>query len=57
MVSDGVTGGEEECQWLFDLVRQNIGSGGIDRTADLIVKYAIGKGSSDDITVAITKIL
>jgi hypothetical protein len=24
MVSDGVTGGDEECPWLFDLLRQNI---------------------------------
>jgi serine/threonine protein phosphatase PrpC len=56
MVSDGVTGGEEECPWLFELLRQNVASGEIERTADLIVKYAVGHGSADDITVAITKI-
>ncbi len=56
MISDGVCGSSEECPWLFDLLRQNIDSSGTERTADLIVKYAIGHGSADDISVAIIKL-
>ena len=56
MMSDGVTGGHEECPWLFDLLRQNIESAGLERTADLILKYAVGHGSEDDISLAIIKI-
>lgn len=56
MISDGVTGGREECPWLFDLLRQNAESAGLDRTADLIMKYAVGHGSSDDISVAVMRI-
>ena len=56
MMSDGITGGHEECPWLFDLLRQNIDSSGLERTADLILKYAIGHGSEDDISLAIIKI-
>ena len=56
MISDGVTGGREECPWLFDLLRQNAESAGLERTADLIMKYAVGHGSSDDISVAVMRI-
>lgn len=56
MMSDGVTGGKDECPWLFDLLRQNINSEGLERTADLILKYAIGHGSQDDISLAIMRI-
>lgn len=56
MVSDGVTGGEEECPWLFDLLRQNIETSDTERTAELILKYAVGHGSTDDITVAVIKV-
>ncbi len=56
MISDGVTGGKEECPYLFDLLRQNIDSAGSARTADLIMKYAKGNGSDDDITVAVMRI-
>lgn len=56
MVSDGVTGGEEECPWLFDLLRQNIETSGVERTAELIVKYAVGHGSEDDISVAVARV-
>ena len=55
MLSDGVTGGEEECPWLFDLLRQNVESSGIERTAELIVKYAVGHGSEDDISVVVVR--
>ena len=56
MMSDGVTGGEDECPWLFDLLLQNVGSAGLERTADLILKYAIGHGSNDDISVAVIRV-
>ncbi len=57
MVSDGVTGSDEECPWLFELLRQNIECSDVERTADLIMKYAIGHGSPDDITVAVVKVV
>ncbi len=56
MISDGVTGGKDECPWLFDLLRQNIESAGLERTADLILKYAIGHGSRDDISLAVMRV-
>ena len=56
MVSDGVTGGDEECPWLFDLLRQNIEGSGTERTAELVVKYAIGHGSEDDISVTVIRL-
>ena len=56
MVSDGVTDGEEECPWLFDILRQNIEQSGAERTAELIVKYAVAHGSRDDISVIVSRV-
>ena len=56
MVSDGVTGEGEECPWLFDLLAQNLPNRSLERTADLIVKYASAKGSGDDITVLLVRV-
>ncbi|MBE6533633.1 MAG: hypothetical protein E7678_01495 [Ruminococcaceae bacterium] len=56
MVSDGVTGEGEECPWLFDLLAQNLPNRTLDRTADLIVKYATAKGTGDDITVLLVRV-
>ena len=56
MMSDGVTGGKEECPYLFDLLRQNIDSAGASRTADLIMKYAKATGTDDDISLAVIQI-
>ena len=56
MVSDGVTQGREECPWLFDLLRGNVDSLGVERTADLVMKYAKGEGCTDDLSVVIVKI-
>ena len=56
MVSDGVTGTEEECSWLFDLLRQNVEAVSPQRLCELIIKYAVGHGSEDDITVAVARI-
>ena len=56
MMSDGVTAGKEDCPYLFDLLKQNIDTAGSARTADLIMKYAKGNGSGDDITVAIMRV-
>ena len=55
MMSDGVTGGEEDCPYLFDLLRQNIESAGASRVADLILKYARSH-SDDDVSVAVLRI-
>ena len=55
MMSDGVTGGEEECPYLFDLLRQNIDTAGEERVAELIMKYARSR-SNDDITVAVLRL-
>ena len=55
MMSDGVTGGEEDCPYLFDLLRQNIESAGASRVADLILKYARSH-SDDDTSVAVLRI-
>ena len=56
MVSDGVTQGKEECPWLFDLLRGNISTLGIEKTAELVVNYAKKEGSTDDLSVLILKI-
>ena len=56
MVSDGVTGESGECPWLFDLLVQNLPSRGLERTADLIVKYASMRGSVDDISVVLVRV-
>ncbi len=56
MVSDGVTQGKEECPWLFDLLRGNMNSLGAERCADLVMKYAKGTGSTDDLSVVIVKV-
>ena len=56
MMSDGVTGGRDECPWLFDLLKRNIESAPLGRTADLIMKYARTYGSEDDVSVVIVRI-
>ena len=56
MVSDGVTGEGGECPWLFDLLAQNLPERSLERTAELIVKYASAKGSGDDITVLLVRV-
>lgn len=56
MVSDGVTQGKDECPWLFDLLKKNIESEGIERTAELIVDRARNENGNDDISVVIIKV-
>lgn len=56
MISDGVTGGKEECPYLFDLLKRNAENFAIERVADLIVKYAAGAEAEDDISVMVMKI-
>ncbi len=56
MVSDGVTQGREECPWLFDLLRSQGEHAGVERLADLIVKYAKGEGCRDDISVIVIQL-
>ena len=56
MVSDGITQGKEECLWLYDLLRGNISSLGIERTAELVMNYAKKEGSTDDMSILILKV-
>ena len=56
IVSDGVTGEGSECPWLFDLLAQNLPNRSLERTAELIVKYATAKGTGDDITVILVRV-
>lgn len=56
MMSDGVTGGREDCPYLFDLLRQNIDSAGVERIADLIMKYAKSNKEPDDISLCVIRI-
>ena len=56
MMSDGVSGGEEDCPYLFDLLRQNIETAGAERVADLILKYARSH-SDDDATVVVLRVV
>ena len=56
MVSDGVTGEEGECPWLFDLLTKNLPCRTLESTAELIVKYSIAKGSGDDVSLLLVKI-
>ena len=56
MVSDGVTQSREECPWLYDLLRANIGKEGLEHIADMIVERAKKEGATDDISVVVIKI-
>ena len=57
MVSDGVTGGKEECPRLFDTVRGLSRTSSAEDVADAVVKYAKSEASSDDISVIAVRIL
>ena len=56
MMSDGVSGGREDCPYLFDLLRQNAQSPGDERTAELIMKYARSNPEPDDRTVIVARV-
>ena len=56
MMSDGVSGGREDCPYLFDLLRQNATSSGDARTAELIMKYARSNSEPDDTTVIVSRV-
>lgn len=53
-VSDGVTGGEEDCPWLADML-QNRWDGEAENFARLILGHA-GENGGDDLSVIITEI-
>ncbi len=53
-VSDGVTGGEEDCPWLADML-QNRWDGEAEKFARLILGRA-GENGADDLSVIITEI-
>ncbi len=56
MMSDGVCGEGEDCPWLYELLRRNAATQSLERIAELIVKYAVGNGSDDDISVVVLKV-
>ena len=56
MVSDGVTQSKEECPWLFDLLKANVGKESLASIADMIVKRAKYEGADDDISVVVMKV-
>ena len=56
MVSDGVTGGKEECPRLFDTVRGLSKTSSPEDIADAIIKYAKSEASNDDISVIAIRI-
>lgn len=53
-VSDGVTGGDEDCPWLADML-QNRWDGEADKFARLVLNHA-GESGGDDLSVMITEI-
>lgn len=56
MMSDGVSGGREDCPYLFDLLRQNSSSLGDGRTAEMIMRYAHSNPEPDDTTVILARV-
>ena len=54
-VSDGVTGGEADCLWLLEYLTQSVDESPTEMAA-YIKDSAQNHGSSDDISVAVTKI-
>ena len=56
MVSDGVTGGREECPWLFELLKRSVQGEGIERTADMIIERARQENCNDDISVTVIRV-
>ncbi len=56
MVSDGVTQSKDECPWLFDLLKANVGNESLVSIADMIVKRAKYEGACDDISVVVIKV-
>ncbi len=57
MMSDGVTGDGEESPWLYELLRRNAECSSLERISELIIKYAVGHGARDDISVVIAKVV
>ncbi len=55
MVSDGVTGGEENCEWMITLL-ENESFTNLAESTDHICQAAITHGSADDISVVIVKV-
>ena len=56
MVSDGVTGGREECPWLFELLKNAVESESLEHTVELICQRAQRENPSDDISVVVVRI-
>ena len=56
MVSDGVTEGKEECPWLFELLKKNVGGEGVEHIAELIAERARCENGNDDISVVVIKV-
>jgi len=56
MVSDGVTGGKEECPWLFDLLKRYAGTENIECVAEQILNRARLENGNDDMSVIVLRI-
>ncbi|MBQ7375476.1 MAG: SpoIIE family protein phosphatase [Clostridia bacterium] len=56
LMSDGVSGGREDCPYLFDLLRQNASSPSDARTVELIMRYARSNPEPDDTTVIVARV-
>ena len=56
MVSDGVTGGREECPELFEMLRSRIATHSSEQLAEAVIRYAEDTDSPDDISVIVIKV-
>lgn len=56
MVSDGVTGGDEECPALFEELRSRLLTHTPENLADAVLSYAKKNGSTDDVSVIVAKV-
>ena len=56
MVSDGITGGKEECPWLYDMLQKVSPTEAVEVLADRILKRASMEAYGDDMSVAVIRI-
>ncbi len=56
MVSDGVTGGRDDCPWLFEILKKSVDGQSPEATAELICQRAKRENPSDDISVVVARI-
>ena len=56
MVSDGITQGREDCPWLYELLKKNLGTRSLKNCAELMVERAKRENENDDISVMLIKV-